>query len=145
MKGKTTFFGAKRRIRLWYDSSDDVWKWWLSFSTSFKTLLLYSTFPTLCSATDPVTAQTFINYMFILPVHCHFSYPLYVLLPGWNHLLGSLEALSGCSHLGNRVFSWICTFWMWFHRGHCTPVYVFFYAAQPFLQQLAVLSLWKFL
>jgi hypothetical protein len=25
MKGKTTFFGAKRSIRLWNDSSDDVW------------------------------------------------------------------------------------------------------------------------
>ena len=25
MKGKTTFLGAKRRIKLWNDSSDEVW------------------------------------------------------------------------------------------------------------------------
>lgn len=57
MKEKVTFFGAKRKIRLWNASSDDVWKWWLSFSISLRTLLLYNSFSTLWSAIDPVTKQ----------------------------------------------------------------------------------------
>ncbi len=44
MKGNTTFFGVKRRIRLLNASREDVWKSCLSFSTSFSTLLLHSTF-----------------------------------------------------------------------------------------------------
>ncbi len=159
MKGKNHVLWGEMQNRLWNASSDGVWKWWLSFSTSFITLLLYSTFPNLWSSTDPVAAQTW-NYeedMYILPVHCHFSYPFlyshtwlepFLLIPGnsvWVFTLRE-QGVFVNMHILNVVQQWgplRHLFWPR-HRGSRTPVYVVFYAVQPCLQHLAVFSLWKF-
>lgn len=88
MKGKITFFGAKRKIRLWKASSDDVWKLWLSFSISLRTLLLYNSFSTLWSAIDPVAKQ--IKYEENLKILLFYCHSIVICLSIQSYLVGTI-------------------------------------------------------
>lgn len=124
IKGKTTFSGANLRMTLWNASKAEVWCWWLSFSTSQRTLLFMSSFST--STSPPIQDHgTYYNRQRgnVKNTDIQTNSRLFVLntrnnshKPGFNHLLGSLDTLSAWAHLGSTGSSWVWTFWMWINK-----------------------------
>lgn len=111
-------------MTLWNASRADVWCWWLSFSTSWRSLLFRSSFSTLYRSMVPVTTENGQCHKIWVSSYCFKLRPNVGQLhkinkwlkPGLWPLLWSVETLSEWAHLGNSGLSWVWTFWMWLNK-----------------------------